>query len=63
MLAETGPALASLATHHDSATVSRLHDELGTRSGDDGETPFECAHRGQVLNELMPQEQGAARRS
>jgi phenylacetic acid degradation operon negative regulatory protein len=61
VLAEADPALARLATHHDSATVARLHDELGQRSAE-GETPFERARRQQVLSELLPQEQGAARR-
>lgn len=53
VIAESDPGLAALARHHDSATVIRLHTELGERRPD-GETPFEQVVRARRLDDARP---------
>jgi len=44
-VAVTSPELAGLASHHDSATVARLHADLGNGQAR-GDTPFETCGGG-----------------
>jgi phenylacetic acid degradation operon negative regulatory protein len=53
VLAKTDPELAALARHHDSATVAKLHAELGERRPR-GDTPFERAAEARRLREVDP---------
>ncbi|WP_353068936.1 hypothetical protein [Amycolatopsis sp. DG1A-15b] len=50
VLAETDPALADLAAHHDSAKVAALFAALGDRHPA-GDTPFEQAAEARRLDE------------
>lgn len=51
ILATVSPALAELASHHDSAAVAELYASLGDRRAH-GDTPFERAARARRLDEV-----------
>jgi phenylacetic acid degradation operon negative regulatory protein len=53
VLAQTDPALAALARHHDSATVAQLYAALGERRAR-GDTPFERAAEARRLADATP---------
>ena len=53
IIAVSDPELAELASHHDSATVARLHAELGNGSAR-GDTPFERAAEARRLAGVLP---------
>lgn len=59
LLGTIAPELAELAGHHDSATVSRLHAQLGRRRAR-GDTPFEVATRARRLDEAADERAAAS---
>lgn len=61
IVAVTDPELAELATHHDSATVARLHAELGNGNAREV-TAFERAVEADRLADALPGKRGRRRR-